>query len=207
MNVLTKICKSKAVGYALLAVFCAAGAGIYIRSAAAAIDPEAGPIRVMALGDSITEGMHNTIPSQDGGYRHVLNDYFDANYPGRVDFVGSLTIDSAGMTDPQHEGHAGYRIDQISSGVNSWLSTYNPHVVLLHIDTNDVIQNYSGTTMTASLDQLLGRIYATAPNTTVILASLIPQWGPPGTWTHPPVRVITVPSQALSASIRDKAAA
>lgn len=145
--------------------------------------PPSTPLKVMPLGDSITEGMHNTTPSPDGGYRKILTDRFGTS---KIDMVGSLTNNNVGVTDKEHEGHAGYRTDQINANVTNWINTYKPNIVLLHIGTNDYIQNYSGDHMITNVDQTLAKIYAAAPSTKVVLANIVPGWGPPGTWSPPP---------------------
>ena len=142
---------------------------------------QAAVFKVMPLGDSITEGMHNTVPSPDGGYRQVLKNRFGAG----IDLVGSLSNNNVGVTDPQHEGHSGWRTDQINGSISGWINTYRPDIVLYHIGTNDVLQRYASSHMITNLDQSLGKIFAANPATHVVLASLIPMWGPPGTWTPP----------------------
>ncbi|MFC1923241.1 putative Ig domain-containing protein [Chloroflexota bacterium] len=110
------------------------------------------PIKVMPLGDSITAGKYSghdtdeSVPEDDVGYRKDLWDLLTgAGYI--VDFVGSQ---ENGMTfpfsDPQHEGHNGWRDDQIADYIynNSaeadanWLSQNPPDVILLHIGTNSI---------------------------------------------------------------------
>ncbi|MEV4328837.1 SGNH hydrolase, partial [Microbispora rosea] len=96
-----------------------------------------GGVRVMPLGDSITEGTQ--VP---GGYRIGLWQRLAA---GRytIDFVGSQYNGPGSLGDHDHEGHPGWRIDQIDANINGWLRNSNPRTVLLHIGTNDVLQNYN----------------------------------------------------------------
>src|SRR6201990_3588448 len=96
-----------------------------------------GGVRVMPLGDSITEGTQ--VP---GGSRIGLWQRFTSN-GYRVDFVGSQFNGPANLGDHDHEGHPGWRIDQIDANIVGWLQTYTPHTVLLHIGTNDILQNYN----------------------------------------------------------------
>ncbi|MFC7640537.1 hypothetical protein ACFQX6_05580 [Streptosporangium lutulentum] len=95
-----------------------------------------GGVRVMPLGDSITDGFN--IP---GGYRVNL---WQRMVSGghTVDFVGSGFNGPAGLGDHDHEGHSGWRIDQIDANIVGWLRNYTPRTVLLHIGTNDMGQNY-----------------------------------------------------------------
>src|SRR5215216_4783367 len=86
-----------------------------------------GGVRVMPLGDSITEGTQ--VP---GGYRIGLwQRMAAAGY--QVDYVGSQFNGPTSLGDHDHEGHPGWRIDQIDANITGWLQTYTPHTVLLHL--------------------------------------------------------------------------
>ena len=121
---------------------------------------------VMPLGDSLTDGYN--IP---GGYRPALLARFVADNLA-VDFVGSLSNGPAAFTDREHEGHSGWRIDQISASVVSWMNAYRPDVVLLMIGTNDMVQDYQLSTAPDRLSALIDQITATLPMTHVIVASI-----------------------------------
>ncbi|WP_033443549.1 ricin-type beta-trefoil lectin domain protein [Saccharothrix sp. NRRL B-16314] len=127
-----------------------------------------GGVRVMPLGDSITEGTQ--VP---GGYRIGLWQRFGAgNY--RVDFVGSQFNGPGSLGDHDHQGHPGWRIDQIDANVATWLRNTTPRTVLLHIGTNDILQNYNVANAPARLSALVDRITATVPNADVFVATIIP---------------------------------
>jgi lysophospholipase L1-like esterase len=128
-----------------------------------------GGVRVMPLGDSITDGFN--VP---GGYRIDLWQKFVAG-GFTVDFVGSLSNGPAALGDHDHEGHSGWRIDQIDANIVTWLRTFTPRTILLHIGTNDMIQNSSGAT--TRLGTLLDHITATAPDAEVFVATIIPLAG------------------------------
>jgi hypothetical protein len=63
-----------------------------------------------------------------------------------TDFVGSQFNGPGSLGDHDHEGHPGWRIDQIHANIVSWLNTHQPQTVLLHIGTNDIPQNYNVST-------------------------------------------------------------
>src|SRR5689334_6369148 len=127
-----------------------------------------GGVRVMPLGDSITDGIQTP-----GGYRIGLwQSLASGGYT--VDFVGSLSNGPASLGDHDHEGHSGWRIDQIDANIAGWLRTYDPHTILLHIGTNDVIQNVNLAGAPSRLGTLLDHITATVPNAEVFVAQLIP---------------------------------
>ncbi|MGC5014584.1 lectin [Streptosporangium sp. DT93] len=127
-----------------------------------------GGVRVMPLGDSITEGTQ--VP---GGYRIGLWQRLAA---GRytVDFVGSQFNGPGNLGDHDHQGHPGWRIDQIDANITGWARTQNPRTVLLHIGTNDILQNYNVAGAPQRLSTLIDRITSTVPDADVFVATIIP---------------------------------
>jgi lysophospholipase L1-like esterase len=124
-------------------------------------------LRVMPLGDSITWGVGS---STGNGYRGPL--FTTVTGEGYVpDFVGSGR--GGTMTDPDNEGHSGWRIDQIAGIADADLARYKPNVVTLMIGTNDLNQNYQVPTAPDRLHALVDRIVADDPGATVLLADLI----------------------------------
>ncbi|MFI5843049.1 ricin-type beta-trefoil lectin domain protein [Catenuloplanes sp. NPDC051500] len=127
-----------------------------------------GGTRVMPLGDSITEGTQ--VP---GGYRNGLwQRLAGAGY--RVDLVGTQYNGPAQLGDHDHEGHPGWRIDQIDANITGWLNSTGPRSVLLHIGTNDILQNYNVSGAPNRLSALVDRITAAAPSADVFVATIIP---------------------------------
>jgi lysophospholipase L1-like esterase len=101
------------------------------------------PVRIMPLGDSITRGAVSGVPDSEPekhvGYRKDLWHLLDqAGY--KVDFVGSLTHGEYYQPlegfDPHHEGHRGWRDDQIATRIYGWLVANPADIILLHIGTN-----------------------------------------------------------------------
>lgn len=124
-----------------------------------------GAIRIMPLGDSITEG--TTVGAQDlpppgqrVSYRQKLYNDLVATANGRynIDFVGSLREGQDTGIDPDHEGWGGAGANDIANGnsarqpplpgVYDLLTANPPDVVLLHIGTND-LSNNPGTSASA----------------------------------------------------------
>lgn len=143
---------------------------------------------IMPLGDSITYGIGGT-----SGYRERLyTDLHDAGYA--FTFVGTSTespsrlLTQVGQT--HHEGHPGYRIDQIANNLDGndrsgnnfsnnnggfWFHKPTPpDIVLLHIGTNDILQNFRTSTMAQRLDQVIGQIVADSPRSLLFVSSIIP---------------------------------
>jgi lysophospholipase L1-like esterase len=130
------------------------------------------PIRIMPLGDSITYGSQST---GTVGYRRPLyQSLVGAGYS--VDFVGSQTDGSPEDFDRNHEGHRGWRADQIRDNIAGWLNSAPADVILLHIGTNDITQNQGATGTAAEIGQILNLIDAwetTHNQVWVVLARII----------------------------------
>jgi len=151
----------------LVATALAALAGATLHGGSASAESNGG-VRVMPLGDSITDGTQ--VP---GGYRIGLWQRFGAG-GFRVDFVGSQFNGPASLGDHDHEGHPGWRIDQIDANIVNWARATTPHTVLLHIGTNDVLQNFNLGGAPARLSTLVDHITATVPTAEVFVATIIP---------------------------------
>ncbi|MDC0773839.1 ricin-type beta-trefoil lectin domain protein [Streptomyces sp. HD] len=125
------------------------------------------PLRVMPLGDSITWGVGS---STGNGYRGPLWNQLAADgHP--LDFVG--TVRNGPMSDPDNEGHSGYRIDQIAALADASLTRYRPNVVTLHIGTNDLQGASEVDSAIARLRSLVNQITVDVPDATVLVASLV----------------------------------
>src|SRR4051812_49089883 len=146
---------ARRLGTAVLALVLAAGT--VVTTSAPALAESNGGVRVMPLGDSITDGYN--VP---GGYRIELWQRM-ASAGNVVDFVGSGSNGPANLGDHDHEGHSGWRIDQLDANIVGWLGTSAPRTVLLHIGTNDMNQNYDIANAPARLSALIDKIRANAP--------------------------------------------
>lgn len=125
-------------------------------------------VRIMPLGDSITHGAD--IP---GGYRIGLWSML-TNQGSNVDYVGSEVNGPTTLVDTNHQGHRGWRIDQIQAIIDARLTTYQPQVILLHIGTNDMNQNYSVGAAPNRLSALIDQITTAMPQVYVVVASILP---------------------------------
>jgi uncharacterized repeat protein (TIGR01451 family) len=129
-------------------------------------------VRILLLGDSITRGT-NTYPS----YRHPL--WIKLVGSGRdFDFVGSQNSigdgnpvfpDYKGQSfDSDHEGHSGWRADEIVAGLPKWLESYTPDIVLLHIGTNDVFDDQSTQSTVNEIMQIIDVLRADNPSVKIL---------------------------------------
>jgi hypothetical protein len=126
----------------------------------------------LPLGDSITYGS----TTNNGGYRVEL--FARATGDGKhVTFVGSQSdgpATVAGVTFPKNnEGHPGWTISQIA-GIATPTSALKdaPHIVLLHIGTNDLPNSLTGAS--DRLASLVDQIVTALPNALLVVAQIIP---------------------------------
>lgn len=133
-------------------------------------------IKIMLLGDSITQGNRF-----NNSYRralwHKLN---EAEY--QIDFVGSQKKNQWGAPpdrdfDVDHEGHWGWRADQILEHLDRWAVAYQPDIVLVHLGTNDMFQGNSINSTIDELGEIIDVFRRYNPNVTILLAQLIPSRG------------------------------
>ncbi|MGW1281346.1 GDSL-type esterase/lipase family protein [Streptomyces tsukubensis] len=125
---------------------------------------------VMPLGDSITLGVGSSTRT---GYRPGLANRL-TGAAGTVRFVGS----QADADGTRHEGHSGWRIDQLQAHIETWLAEAKPNVITLHIGTNDMNRNHQVSTAPQRLGALLDQINTASPDTAIVVASLVPATNP-----------------------------
>ncbi len=156
---------------------------------AAAEDTEA--VKILSLGDSITDGYWTS-----GAYRKYM--YHDLEQMGyNIDMVGpkgsnSNTFTYNGQTvsyDDNNAGYSGYAIQEMTtkehrSGIletiqGTWyngqnmIAAYQPDIVLLQIGTNDVLSNYNDG-ITDRLENLVNVILQDLDSDSTIFVSTIP---------------------------------
>jgi lysophospholipase L1-like esterase len=146
--------------------------GLVVAAAAPALAESNGGVRIMPLGDSITDGFN--VP---GGYRiNLWQNLAAGGYT--TDFVGSGVNGPGNLGDHDHEGHPGWRIDELDANIVAWLRTSAPRTVLLHIGTNDMNQNHDIANAPARLSALIDKIRATAPAVELFVAQITPETDP-----------------------------
>jgi lysophospholipase L1-like esterase len=124
----------------------------------------------MPLGDSITVGVGS--PGL-GGYRYHLWEVFVRNEWNAV-FVGSQSSGPPALGSPEHEGHGGWRIDQIDAEIDGWLDAHPPDVILLMIGTNDCLANYQFATVRQRMEHLIDKILRRRPDAYLVVSTLFP---------------------------------
>jgi lysophospholipase L1-like esterase len=111
------------------------------------------------------------LTSTDGnGFRYGLRNQLI--YGGNpVNMIGS--VQSGNMADNDVEGWPGYTIDQVASMAENSISN-KPNVILLHVGTNDMIQNNDVANAHNRLATLIDRLISAIPDVTIIASTLLP---------------------------------
>ena len=150
--------------------------------------------KIMALGDSLTEG---STPANNGPGSNALPPWF--SYRGALqmqlqeagvhfDFVGTLSALPPDGIDGDHEGWGGALIGpdarlNLLTQMRQGMSIHHPDVILLMIGSNDVSYNANALTPAQTADklsQLVATVIADQPQALVLLATL-PPWRDPMT--------------------------
>ena len=133
------------------------------------------PVRILPLGDSLTRGNNDIdYPNGDipGGYRRALDAALgNAGFPH--DFIGSRNDNAAPGMDADHEGHPGWRTDQILA-LGSGALAGQPRAVLLLAGTNDVLQRVPVATALGNIGSIVDTIAATDPAIRVFVGTIPP---------------------------------
>ena len=123
--------------------------------------------RILLVGDSIIKGEVGSSPV--GGFRDDLDNLL-TNAAFDFDFVGG-EVDGSGF-DAEHEGHDGWRTEQVDSAMGDWISNYSPDAILLLIGTNDVSQGSPSANIISRIDGILNKI---GTSITIYLSALLPR--------------------------------
>lgn len=148
----------------------------------------AAPLRIMALGDSITAGVgERGADTGSGGYRAELVRLLEAR-GYRITMVGGRSDYSGRFKNPQHEGWPGYVIRSFPSDpapqlygrvTRAALLGAHPDVVLLMAGTNDLLRKarrsagYTVPNIVESMDALLAQIFYLEPHVDVVIGGVI----------------------------------
>lgn len=146
--------------------------------------------RVMMLGDSITEARGGYASYRHALYQRLLSAGYD-----HVDFVGTRRGVREGDYGPaiaydydqDHEGHGGFRLDDVLNGapeegtgeysgtLDDWLAAVEvPDVVIVHLGINDLIVWDSVESTVAQVGQVIDRLRARNRYVKVLLTQLAP---------------------------------
>ncbi|MBD1822466.1 cellulose-binding protein [Cyanobacteria bacterium FACHB-DQ100] len=142
----------------------------------ASVDGTPTSIRIMPLGDSITQADRN-----HNSYRRPL--WLKLRAAGYdVNFVGSTKSHYLGNApksdfDQDHEGHWGWQADEVLAQIARWSATAKPDVVLIHLGTNDILGGQSFDGAIAELRKLIEVMRQRNPRLKILISQLIPSSG------------------------------
>ena len=129
------------------------------------LSPTGLPVRIMAVGDSITRGVREELVES---YRSSLVTQMmqaDCSF----EMVGSQTSNSGhnSFVSP-HESYSGHRVDHFLTGFQSQagnnegiaisMERYNPNLVLLFLGTNDILRGQNIADTVAEMDMVITTI-------------------------------------------------
>lgn len=151
-------------------------AALALISPLSAQGPAQGPVKVMAIGDSITHGF-----TGHAGWRYWLWNELQENGYTNVDFIGTQHQHFLGPAlysgyDEDHEAFWGARADQVLDHIPFALDRLGtaPDVALIHLGHNDVIQGQSILSTAGEILALIDRIRAVNPTCAFVVAKVIP---------------------------------
>lgn len=151
---------------ALIAALTASLLGYGVWTARPSVCPAPSPLKIMAVGDSITAGVN-------GNYRDLLwKKLNDARV--KATFVGPIIDNDAVNAGAQaHLGLYDRRINDLLPRIREVTAQYQPDVVLFMMGTNDA-QRYDIEPSPKDLQMALDRIYEGKPSVAVFVASVPP---------------------------------
>jgi hypothetical protein len=142
--------------------------------------PAQNPARIMPLGNSITQAQTGYNSYRRPLYKLLTNAGFTVDFIGSKNTVFKNDSHPANDFDNDHEGHWGWRTDELISGrsgegkLSDWVKLNNPDFVLLHIGHNDIIQSIPISVIISNIESIIEIIRSQNPYVTILLAQLIP---------------------------------
>ncbi|KIH91646.1 hypothetical protein SPBR_02006 [Sporothrix brasiliensis 5110] len=139
----------------------------------AAAAPAAGKLRIMPLGDSITEITC---------WRALVWDMIaEAGYADKVEYVGSQKSNPQNCKpqtanwDQHHEGHSGWlAIDIANNYITKWMASTPADIVMFMLGTNDVTGRHKTADIMAAYTKIVTVARAANPKIKIIVDKVIP---------------------------------
>lgn len=139
--------------------------------------------RIMAVGDSITEGVQGQVSYRQELERLLTRSGCSFEMVGSE--FGSQDIVPSTFVS-RHEGYSGHRADHINLGNTKSkknrnegivaMMGFSPDVVLLHVGTNDITRNEPVNTIVNDIEDIVENIRNINPDTLVFVANVIPRF-------------------------------
>ena len=140
---------------------------LFLAPAVHAVLPTDRPVRVMPVGDSITEG-----GPRSGNWRFPLWEKLTAaGY--FIAYVGSRTTETR-IGQILHEGYGGKNVQFLADQLEKSFPSPAPDIVLLHAGHNNDSAEAPVPAMLAATERIIARARAANPQVIVLLAQVIP---------------------------------
>ena len=165
----------------------ALGAIFVAASLAMAPRAEAAPMKILALGDSITYGLASP-ESIPGGYRaQLFRDLTEGGDDPQFQGTSIANYDpSLPPPSSPHDGHSGFLIDgqggqagyAVNTYIDQWLKPGNgvdPDYILVMLGANHILGQYQTAAAPYELAALVTRISDLRPDAKILVSTLTPQ--------------------------------
>jgi lysophospholipase L1-like esterase len=142
---------------------------------------QAAPIRIVPIGDSITQGGRKD--REEYTYRYPL--FYQLKAAGYdVDFIGSLNKGLNGEAqwpakdgvafDPDHEGHYGWKTAKVRDELPGWMAKWQgaPDIALIHLGTNDQGSKDFQAEIIGPLKEMIAKLREKNPRVVVLIGHL-----------------------------------
>ncbi|CAE8651706.1 unnamed protein product, partial [Polarella glacialis] len=145
-----------------------------------------GTLCLLPVGDSITQAATGKTTWRYPLWKRLVDHGVEALFAGSmVNHFGATTQEQQDpymgrAFPPHHEGHWGWRTDEVLRNIDQWKETYAcaPTCVLIHLGTNDMCQGDTAGSTIAELEELIGklvgRFQTSVTNMTFLVAEPIP---------------------------------
>jgi lysophospholipase L1-like esterase len=145
--------------------------------------PSLKPVKIMLIGDSITEGVDS-----NGSYRRYLDGMLRRD-GHLIDFVGSRRKHNDDKTEPanyeydvDHEGHWGKGSAWMAENLSRFLTSNVPDVAVIHLGTEEILSsNAAAESLTdgilQNISKLVDALRAKNGNVKIVLSTIIPVKG------------------------------
>lgn len=140
-----------------------------------------GPLRIMPLGDSITEAEAGHNSYRRSFYKNLVAAGCKIDLVGSKTGVSRLGKRNSGSTsapnadfDQNHEAYWDYHTQEVIGLAASRVAAAAPDVVLVHIGSNDIIRGQAADSAAAEVGTLIDTIRSANPDVHIVLAKIIP---------------------------------
>lgn len=131
-------------------------------------------LRILPLGDSITQANHEHMGYRFWLWKMLAEEGLATNFVGTQDSNYQGNPDYPSDFDLNHEGHWGWRSDEVLAMLPEWLQHYDADIALIHLGTNDCLQSQAPQETLGELSQIITLVREDNPNTKLVLSPLGP---------------------------------